>query len=65
MIGEQQTIDTRDTRIALRATLDIMEWLLVRDKKRLGEQDVRKMLGRIDLARLMVSDEDESVADDA
>ena len=52
------TPDLTDTRIALRNLYGIVQWLLVRDKKRLGDQDVKKMLKEIDL-NLMLLSEDE------
>jgi hypothetical protein len=54
---EQPAIDLRDTRLALGVALDTLEWLLIRDKPRLGPADVRVMLQRIDMARDVVRDE--------
>lgn len=55
--------DTTDHTIALRTTLDILQWMLVRDKQRLGDQDVKKHLKDIDLVRMLLElledDEDE------
>lgn len=50
---------THDLTIALRSTLSMIEWILVRDKKRLGDQDVKKHLKEIDLLRVLLSDADE------
>lgn len=57
MHNHQPTIDARDTRLALGVALDVLEWLLVRDKKRLGPQDVAVLLKRIDLAQSVMEDE--------
>jgi hypothetical protein len=57
---EQPAIDLRDTRLALGVVLDTLEWLLIREKARLGPADVRVMLQRIDMARDVVRDETES-----
>jgi hypothetical protein len=57
-LTEQPAIDLRDTRLALDVVLDTLEWLLIREKARLGPSDVRVMLSRIDLARSMLRDED-------
>lgn len=51
-----------DTRLALTSILNTLEWLLVRDKKRLGDQDVKAQLKEIDLLRMLLADEE--VGDD-
>lgn len=52
-----------DLTLALNKTLDIVEWLIVRDKKRLGDQDVKKHLNDIDLVRILLSEEQETLDD--
>lgn len=52
------TADTTDIAIALRTTLNILQWMLVRDKKRLGDQDVKKYLKDIDLVRMLLEDDE-------
>jgi hypothetical protein len=51
--------DVHDLRLALGTTLDLLEWLLVRDKKRLGDQDVKRKLNDIDLMRILLADDRE------
>jgi hypothetical protein len=52
-----------DTRLVLSNLLNMFEWMLVRDKKRLGDQDVKNHLKEIDLLRALMSDEE--AGDDA
>lgn len=52
-----------DTRLVLNTMLNMFEWLLVRDKKRLGDQDVKAQLKDVDLLRALLSDEE--TGDDA
>lgn len=51
----------RDTRLAFHELADAVEWLLVREKKRLGEQDCKMLLKKIDLARMLLSDDGEEI----
>lgn len=60
---DSMTADLTDTRIALRNLYGIVQWLLVRDKKRLGDQDVKKMLREIDLNLMLLSDESAKIDD--
>jgi hypothetical protein len=57
---QQPSVDLRDTRLALSTALDVLDWILVREKKRLGPQDVTFKLKEIELARALLMDEDES-----
>lgn len=56
-MSNQPTIDIRDTRLALLSAFSVLEWILVREKKRLGPQDVTRMLKEIDVARSLLGDE--------
>lgn len=51
-------MENNDLTLALRNTLDIVEWMLVRDKKRLGDADVVKHLKTIDLTRMLLEEEE-------
>jgi hypothetical protein len=63
VIVEQPAIDTRDTRLALNVALDLIERMLITDKKRWGLPDFKQMMTDLDLARSVLSDEDDG--DDA
>jgi hypothetical protein len=58
VIVEQPAIDTRDTRLALGVALDLIERMLITDKKRWGLPDFKQMMTDLDLARSVLSDED-------
>jgi hypothetical protein len=58
VIVEQPAIDTRDTRLALNVALDLIERILITDKKRWGLPDFKQMMNDLDLARSVLSDEE-------
>jgi hypothetical protein len=57
-ISEQPARDTRDTRLALNVALDLIERILITDKKRWGLPDFKQMMNDLDLARSVLSDEE-------
>jgi hypothetical protein len=57
VIVEQPAIDTRDTRLALGVALDLIERMLITDKKRWGLPDFKQMMTDLDLARSVLEEE--------
>jgi hypothetical protein len=57
VIVEQPAIDTRDTRLALNVALDLIERMLITDKKRWGLPDFKQMMTDLDLARSVLEEE--------
>lgn len=49
--------DLKDLRNAITILLDTVEWLIVRDAKRLGDKDTKRMLHDIDLAHALCEDD--------
>lgn len=48
----------RDARLVLKTLIDLAEWQLVRDRKRLGPADVAEKLKDIDLMRDLLGDDE-------
>ena len=54
---EELDSDIRANTLALLSLTSIIEWVLVRDKKRLGDKDVTEKLKEIDLVKALLSDD--------
>ncbi len=49
--------DLKDLRNAITILADTVEWMIVRDSKRLGEKDTKRLLHEIDLAHALCEDD--------